>query len=404
MRKKNNDIVKASGNQIISAFVHFFRHEVTSSTVLLLCAVLAMIIANSSLFESYEDLLHKNITIGMMDMSLSMSLLHWINDGLMAVFFFVIGMEVKREFLFGELKSLSATILPIVAAIGGMVVPAVIYALVNWNEPTLGGWGIPMATDIAFALGLLSFAAGNAPRSIAIFLTALAIVDDLGAIVVIALFYTNEISWLALLSGGASLGVAFLLNRWNVKFISCYIFCGIIAWYCFLQAGIHPTIAGVMLGLLIPANGEHSMLHKLESVLVKWSSYAIMPLFALGNAGIPIDGGDFGNIFTPVGLGILMGLCLGKPIGIFASAYLLIKLKLIKMPERLSFPHFLGAGTLGGIGFTMSLFIASLAFSDPHILVTAKLSIIFASVLSALIGIVIFKTILVKNRQNNSVD
>lgn len=398
MKRKSNYIVKAGVNKALSVFMHFLKQHMTSSMLLLLCAVLAMIIANTSLFESYEELLHKKITIGIMDISLSMSLLHWINDGLMAVFFFVIGMEVKREFLFGELKSLSATILPIVAAIGGMVVPAVIYALVNWNEPTLGGWGIPMATDIAFAIGLLAFAASNAPRSIVMFLTVLAIVDDLGAIVVIALFYTNDISWSALLIGGASLGVAFLLNRWKVKYISGYIFCGIIAWYYFLQAGIHPTIAGVILGFLIPAQGEHSMLHRLETVLSKWSAYAVMPLFALGNAGIPIDFGHLGNIFTPVGIGILMGLCLGKPIGIFSSAYLLIKLKLIKMPAKLTLSHFGGAGALGGIGFTMSLFIASLAFSDPHILVIAKLSIISASVLSALIGVVIFKTISVRNR------
>lgn len=404
MRKKTNYIVKARVNQITSDFMNFFRQHITSSIVLLFCAVLAMIIANSSLFEIYENLQHKNITIGTENLSVSMSLLHWINDGLMAVFFFVIGMEIKREFLFGELKSLSATILPIVAAIGGMVVPAIIYILINLGEPTLGGWGIPMATDIAFSLGLLAFAAKDAPRSIAIFLTALAIVDDLGAIVVIALFYTNEISWVALLSGGVALCFVFLLNRWKVKFSSCYIFCGIIAWYCFLQAGIHPTIAGVILGMLIPAKGEHSMLHELEGVLGKWSSYVIMPLFALGNAGISINGGEFGNIFTPVGLGILLGLCLGKLIGIFASAYLLIKFKLIKMPKKLSLLHFGGAGALGGIGFTMSLFIASLAFSDPHILMTAKLSIICASVLSGLIGIVIFKIISVKNIRNNFVN
>lgn len=397
MRKKTNHIVIERVKQLTDVFINFFQHETSSSSLLFFCAVFAMIIANSSFLVSYEALLHKIVTVGIRDLSLSMSVLHWINDGLMAVFFFVIGMEIKREFLFGDLKSLSATILPIVAAIGGMIFPALIYIGVNWNEPTMGGWGIPMATDIAFSLGVLAFAAGNAPRSIAIFLTALAIVDDLGAIIVIALFYTNEISWLALLAGGISLCVAALLNRWKVRFISCYIVCGIIAWYAFLQAGIHPTIAGVLLGLLIPAEGAHSMLHKLETALVKWSSYLIMPLFALGNAGVTIDGGAFSNIFTPVSLGILLGLCIGKPLGIFASVYVLIKFKLIKMPEKLGFGHFLGAGSLGGIGFTMSLFIAFLAFSDPHILMTAKLSIVCASLLSGLIGAAIFKIILVEN-------
>lgn len=393
MKKKTNYIVKKRVRQLTCDFMHFFQRETTSGIILLLCAVVAMVIANSSLFGKYEALLHRDIGIGIANFSLSMSVLHWINDALMAVFFFVIGMEIKREVLFGELKSLSATILPIVAAIGGMIVPAGIYILINWGEITISGWGVPMATDIAFAIGILAFAAGNAPRSIAIFLTALAIVDDLGAIIVIALFYTSNLSWIALLFGMGFLIIAFLLNRAKVQFISAYIFSGLLAWYAFLQAGIHPTIAGVILGFMIPANGENSMMHKLETILGRWSSYAIMPLFALANAGIRIDAEAFTSIFTPVGLGILLGLCLGKPIGIFGSAYLLIKFKLIKMPEKLNFCYFGGAGVLGGIGFTMSLFIASLAFSDSKILMTAKLSIICASILSGLIGILIFKII-----------
>jgi Na+:H+ antiporter, NhaA family len=397
VRKESNHIIIERVKQLTDTFLRFFRYETASSRLLFFCAVLALLMANSPLLFSYEALLHKTIIVGIVDMSLSMSVLHSINDGLMAVFFFVIGMEIKREFLFGDLRSLSATVLPIVAALGGMVFPALIYIGFNWNQPTIGGWGIPMATDIAFSLGVLAFSAGSAPRSIAIFLTALAIVDDLGAILVIAFFYTNNLSWLALLAGGLALTAAAVLNLWKVRFISSYVFCGIIAWYAFLQAGIHPTIAGVLLGFLIPAEGKNSMLHHLETRLTKWSSYVIMPLFALANAGVAIDTAAFSHIFTPVGLGILLGLCIGKPLGIFGSVYVLTRLKWIKMPEKLGLGHFLGAGSLGGIGFTMSLFIAFLAFSDAHILMTAKLSIICASLLSGLIGTLVFKRISTKN-------
>jgi len=397
MRKKIKGVMRKRIKRANRVLIHFFKQEAASGVILLGCGVLAMVLANSAFSEPYQKLLHVEFGLGTEPLTLSMSLLHWINDGLMAVFFFVIGMEIKREFLFGELKSLSATVLPVVAAIGGMLVPAGLYAFVNWSEPTLGGWGIPMATDIAFALGLLSFAASGAPRSIAIFLTLLAIVDDLGAIIVIALFYTREISWLALGLGAAFLGMAALLNHWKKRAISVYLVCGLFAWYAFLQAGIHPTIAGVALGLLIPARGgSASLLHKLETALAPCSAYVIMPLFALANAGVPIDASAFADVFTPVGIGILLGLCVGKPLGIFASVYLLIKLKWAGLPEKTDLRHFGGAGILGGIGFTMSLFIASLAFSDPQILMTAKLSILCASLLAGLMGMVVFKIIALK--------
>ena len=235
----------------------FFRHEASSGIILLCFAILALIFANTSAASLYNQILNTKIALGPASLHLDLSILYWINDALMAVFFFVIGLEIKREFLFGELKSLSATILPISAAIGGMIVPAVLYALVNMGQDTISGWGIPMATDIAFSLGILAIAASNAPRSIAIFLTALAIVDDLGAIIVIAIFYNSNISFTALGIGLIALLGAFILNRLNCRNFIPYLFVGLIAWLAFLNAGIHPTIAGVALGMLIPADNKN---------------------------------------------------------------------------------------------------------------------------------------------------
>ena len=288
----------------------FINHEAAGGMILLFFAVLALIIANSPLAHCYEHLLHQEITLGFSSFGIEMSFLHWINDGLMVIFFFVVGMEIKREFLYGELKSLSATIMPITAAIGGMIVPAILYFAVNAGLPTAGGWGIPMATDIAFALGVIMLVARNAPPGLVVFLTALAIVDDLGAIVVIALFYSTDVSFIALASGLAALLVAFIFNRMKVKSFIPYLLAGLVAWYAFLNAGIHPTIAGVLLGFTIPA-GENSLLEKLEHTLAPWSSFFVMPVFALANAGVSVSGG-IGDVFSPIGIGIILGLCVGK--------------------------------------------------------------------------------------------
>ena len=404
MRVKIRKIVKEQVEYLTGAFMDFFQQEAASGIVLLLCAAVAMVLANSPLGASYEHLLHQEIVLGFSGGTLSMSLLHWINDGLMAVFFFVIGMEIKREFLFGELKSLSATILPIAAAIGGMVVPALIYVLLNLGQTSISGWGIPMATDIAFALGVLAFAAKQAPRSIAIFLTALAIVDDLGGILVIAFFYTEQLNLTALLLGFAVLFLLGFLAKKQVEHILPYLIGGLLVWYAFLQAGIHPTIAGVLLVFLLPAGTAKTMkqhlLYKAEHALEPWSAYLIMPVFALGNAGISLDAGSFSGIVSPIGLGVILGLCLGKPLGIFLSAWLLIRLKLVKMPEGVRFVHFAGAGILGGIGFTMSLFIASLAFANPAELMTAKTGIVCASLLAGVSGILFFKWIAWQEERN----
>ena len=395
MNKDIYERIQEQSRQMIMPFQQFFKQEASSGIVLLTFAVMAMGLANSPWAAAYEEILHWKLSVGMGDFQLSMSLLHWINDGLMAVFFFVIGMEIKREFLFGELKSPSSTLLPIAAAVGGMVMPALLYTAFNIGKPTISGWGVSMATDIAFSLGVLAFAAPRAPRAVVVFLTALAIVDDLGGILVIALFYSSDLHGPSLLAGSAVLLVLFWLSRRNVQSVLLYLIGGGLLWYAFLQGGIHPTIAGVLLGFSIPAGTEEthgeSLLRKLEHRLTPWSAFFVMPVFALSNAGIAIDGGSVGNLLTPVGLGIMAGLFLGKPLGIFLSAYGLIRLRVVALPAGVRTAHFLGAGMLGGIGFTMSLFIAALAFTDGQALMTAKTAVVAASVLSGLAGTAMFK-------------
>ena len=395
MNKDIYERIQEQSRQMIMPFQQFFKQEASSGIVLLTFAVMAMGLANSPWAAAYEEILHWKLSVGMGDFQLSMSLLHWINDGLMAVFFFVIGMEIKREFLFGELKSPSSTLLPIAAAVGGMVMPALLYTAFNIGKPTISGWGVSMATDIAFSLGVLAFAAPRAPRAVVVFLTALAIVDDLGGILVIALFYSSDLHGPSLLAGAAVLLVLFWLSRRNVQSVLLYLIGGGLLWYAFLQGGIHPTIAGVLLGFSIPAGTEEthgeSLLRKLEHRLTPWSAFFVMPVFALSNAGIAIDGGSVGNLLTPVGLGIMAGLFLGKPLGIFLSAYGLIRLRVVALPAGVRTAHFLGAGMLGGIGFTMSLFIAALAFTDGQALMTAKTAVVAASVLSGLAGTAMFK-------------
>ncbi|MBF1688066.1 MAG: Na+/H+ antiporter NhaA [Selenomonas sp.] len=381
-------------SRVLEPIQSFFRHEAFSGLLLLFFAALAIILANSPLSGSYQAVLDAVPIAGPAAYHLDLSVLHWVNDGLMAIFFFVIGLEIKREFFFGELQSLSATVLPVCAAVGGMLVPALLYAAVNMGgaPAAMAGWGIPMATDIAFSLGILSVAARSAPTAIVIFLTALAIVDDLGAIIVIALFYTGSFSLIALLAGLAALAAAFALNRRGVLHIAPYLLLGLLAWFCFLNAGIHPTIAGVILAFAIPIDRTHpesSLLYALEHRLEPWSAYVIMPVFALANAGVVLPG-NLAALTEPVALGIVVGLCIGKPLGVCGAVFLLNNFLRLPLPKVLSVGHFAGAGCLAGIGFTMSLFIAALAFPDPARLATAKLGIITASVLSGAVGAGIF--------------
>ena len=384
--------------QILAAasrpFLEFFKWEASGGVLLLLAAIVAVSLANSPLGADYEHVLHYPLAVGFGEHVLSLGLLHWVNDGLMAIFFFVVGLEIKREFLYGELRTRSAMILPVCAAIGGMVVPAILYVAVNIGALTLGGWGIPMATDIAFALGIVRLAARSAPLGLVVFLTALAIVDDLGAIIVVALAYSSGIVWTALVLGLLALAAAFLLNRFGIRFLPAYLLLGILAWLAFYAAGIHPTIAGVILGFSIPAaeDAAQSMLHRLEHRLEPWSSYLIMPVFALFNAGVAISV-DANALVSPVLWGIILGLCLGKPIGICLTVCILHKLFGINIPGDAQPLELLGVGMLAGIGFTMSIFIASLAFSDAMTLNLAKFAILAAAILAAIGGTTIFAAI-----------
>ncbi len=377
--------------QLSSAFLYFFRQESAGGVLLLLCAALAMAIANSPLAASYDHLLHIPLTLVP---GLSLSLLHWINDGLMVLFFFVVGLEIKREFLFGELKSLSATLLPIAAAAGGMIVPALIYFAFNAGLPTSGGWAIPMSTDIAFSLGVLAFAARGVPKSVAVFLTALAIVDDLGGIVVLALFYSEAPSFSALALAALLCAVLFFAGRRGVRSPLVFLAGGLGLWLAFHHAGVHPTVAGVLVGFLTPAGTEETQasapLARWEHALAPWNAFLIMPVFAFANAGIPLSAESFGHLLSPVGLGIIGGLFLGKPLGICLMVFLLIRTGLARMPEGVRPSHFLGAGVLAGIGFTMSLFLAALSFDTAADLVTAKAAIVAASLLSGAMGVLLF--------------
>ncbi len=392
---------------LMTPFESFLTWEAGSGVILLASAILALVIANSPAGPAYEHLLHTMLGIGTGDFRLEMSLAHWVNDGLMTVFFFVIGLEIKREFLYGELRTKSAMVLPVCAALGGMLMPALLYSLVNLGAPTAGGWGIPMATDIAFALGIMTLAAGHAPVGLVVFLTALAIVDDLGAIVVIALFYSSDVSLVALGAGLAFLAGAFVLNKLRVQLLPAYLALGLGAWLAFLASGIHPTIAGVILGTAIPATaaldddvlhdaahpkrGHHgSLLHKLEHALEPWSAYVIMPIFALANAGVNVAGASL-DITSPLFLGIAAGLIIGKPLGIYGSVRMLTKWTGAPLPGSAKPIEALSAGTLGGIGFTMSIFIATLAFPDESTLAAAKLSILISSVVAGLLGAAMFQ-------------
>lgn len=386
------DYTKYRMNQLNSACAEFIRQESAGSLLLMLATIIAMVLANSPMAEAYEHALHLFVDLPLLP---DMSLLHWVNDGLMAIFFLVVGMEIKREFLFGELKSISATLLPIAAAVGGMLIPAALYSLFNMGGPTAQGWAIPMSTDIAFSLGVLAFAAKRVPRSVIVFLTALAIVDDLGGIVVIALFYSTQLHWTALGAGLAVLMLMALFSWRNVHHPLPYVLGGVLTWYAFYQAGIHPTVAGVLTGFLIPAgteNTQHSHpLHLWEHKLSPWSAFLIMPIFALGNAGISMTSESFASLASPIGLGIIAGLFLGKPLGIFTTVFLMVKLGIAQKPEGSKWMHYLGASILAGIGFTMSIFLASLSFSDPAELTSAKTAIVTASILSGLVGSFVFK-------------
>ena len=373
---------------------NFLQHDAAGGVVLFAAAVLALLISNSPLSARYDALLHSHLMLGLAPLALSKSLLHWINDGLMAIFFFLVGLEIKREFLAGALASRKSAALPIIAAAGGMIVPALIYTIVNWdNSIALDGWAIPAATDIAFAVGVMALLGSRVPPALKIFLLALAIIDDLGAIVIIALFYTSGLSINALMLAFA--GIAFLayLNSARVSQIWPYLLAGLFVWICVLQSGVHATLAGVATALAIPlkagAGGSEGPLEKLEHRLSPWVSFGVLPVFAFANAGVSLTGVSASQLLDTVPLGIILGLLIGKPIGIYGFSRAAIKTGIAQMPAQTSQAQLFGAAVLGGIGFTMSLFIGMLAFSDPVLATELRLGVLTGSILAAAAGYLI---------------
>ncbi|MEZ8966136.1 Na+/H+ antiporter NhaA [Vibrio breoganii] len=362
----------------------FFKMESAGGIILVFAAALAMIVANSPLNEAYQGALHSYV--------LGMSVEHWVNDGLMALFFLLIGLEVKRELLEGALKSRETAIFPAIAAVGGMVAPALVYVLFNMgNADALAGWAIPAATDIAFALGIMALLGKRVPVSLKVFLLALAIIDDLGVVVIIALFYSSDLSTTALAIGFAMTALLFFMNHKKVTPLKWYLLVGAILWFAVLKSGVHATLAGVVIGFAIPLKGkkdEHSPLKHLEHALHPWSSFMILPIFAFANAGVSLEGISFSTLGSALPMGIALGLLIGKPLGIFSFSWLAVKAGVAKLPAGIDFRHIFAVSVLCGIGFTMSMFIASLAFTGANadFNTHARLGILMGSTLAAVIG------------------
>lgn len=441
MLKKAASATLRTAGRAHEDFQRFLALEVSGGVVLLVAAILALVLANSPLAEAYAQLWETPIGIQVGSWEFTEPLIGWIDDGLMALFFFVVGLEIKREVLVGELSSPRKAMLPIVAAIGGMLAPALIYLAFNAGGAGASGWGIPMATDIAFALGVLALLGSSVPLGLKVFLTALAIADDIGAIIVIALFYTDEIHWSWLWLGLGLLVVLFALNRMGVDGPTPYAIVGLVVWFAFLHSGIHATIAGVLVAFTIPATSKlapmefvawtkdklayieecevpdaHVLddpaqqhcafeiraaathvaapLQRLEHALQPFTTYVVLPLFALANAGVALPGEGLAELATqPVSLGIFFGLILGKSVGIFSMSWLAIRMRFADLPPGVSWPHVLGAGILGGIGFTMSIFVANLAFDDPTLLGQAKIAILITSTLAGATGFAFLKMV-----------
>ena len=378
-------------NYITTPFRWFFRLEAASGLLLLISAILALIISNSDLSVYYFDILKTHISIGTENFGLDLSILHWINDVLMCIFFFIVTLEIKREFIHGELSKPKQASLPIIGAIGGMAVPALIYVIINFETGnTLKGWAIPSATDIAFSIGVLSLLGKRVPVSLKVFLLALAIIDDLGAIIIIAFFYSTELQYVYLILMMGSFLTLLIINKSGVKKFLPYLLIGLFLWDFTHESGIHSTISGVLLALTIPHRvheKDFSLLLKLEHFLSPYVAFGIMPLFALANAGVSLDGLSMNSLLAPVPLGILCGLFFGKQIGVFLFSYLSVKFKFSEMPSNSNWLKFYGVGILTGIGFTMSLFVGNLAFAENNQYMDGvKIGVLSGSMLSAFIG------------------
>lgn len=383
-----------------SALREIVATESAGGLVLMAAAVLALIVANTNLYELYDHTLHTYVggfsyEARGMDWK-GLSVLHWINDGLMAIFFLLVGLEVKREMLDGQLATWERRILPGAAAVGGMVVPAIIFAVLNWGEPTLDGWAIPAATDIAFALGVLALLGSRVPASLKVFLTAVAIIDDLGAIIIIALFYTAQLNVAPLVLAAALLGVLAFMNRRGVRTLWPYLLMGLVIWALMLVSGVHATLAGVAVALTIPMtpnpghpDNPESPLHKLEHSIAPWVAFLIVPIFGFANAGLNFGGLELEMLGEPLVLGIILGLFIGKQIGVFTIVWILEKLNVVDYPANASVAQVYGVSLLCGIGFTMSLFIGNLAYAEPLYLDEVKLGVLGGSLLSGVVGTII---------------
>jgi NhaA family Na+:H+ antiporter len=373
----------------LKIFAHFFQSSSSGGILLLICVFVSLLIANTGLGTSFNDFLAYRLGFETPSVHLEYPILLWINDGLMAVFFLLVGLEIKREVIEGELSSVRQAALPVLAALGGVAVPAVIYFLFNGQSPeTAKGWGIPMATDIAFALGILSLLGNKVPSGLKIFLAALAIVDDLIAILVIAIFYSSELHFLYLGYAGAIFVLLIIFNRMGIKNLLFYLLPGAVMWYFIHHSGIHATIAGVLVALTLPTNEEDtdSPLEKLEHALTRPVNFIIMPIFALANTNIAFESEMLQGLTGNLGLGIILGLFLGKPIGIFLMSWFSVKIRAADLPAETTWLHVLGLGLLGGIGFTMSIFIALLSFSQQAFQNEAKFAILIASILAGVSG------------------
>ena len=372
-------------------FKWFFQLEAASGLVLLIAAIIALVISNSNFNELYFDTLEQYLFIGVNDFGLKLSIHHWINDLLMAVFFFFVTLEIKREFVEGELSNLKKALLPIIGAVGGMVVPALVYIVINFgNSETLNGWAIPSATDIAFSLGILSLLGSRVPISLKIFLTALAIIDDLGAILIIAFFYSGDlsVSYLSLIL--TSYIFLLVLNKFGIKIFLPYLIVGAFMWFFTYKSGIHATIAGVLLASTIPhkiKGKDFSLLIKLEHAISPYVAFIIMPIFAFANAGVSLEGLSLSSLMQPVPLGILLGLFIGKQVGVMVFSFVAVKTQVAQMPDNSSWISLYGVSVLTGIGFTMSLFVGNLAFTENvQYIDGVKIGVLAGSLLSTLFG------------------
>jgi Na+:H+ antiporter, NhaA family len=433
MQEQTKEIAK----QVLNPFEQFLKRQSSAGILLLVAAIIAMIWSNSPYSAVYFDIWDTELTLGNGAFRVSESLLHWVNDGLMALFFFVVGLEIKREVMAGELSSIKDIVMPLTAAVGGMAVPALIFILVVGNTEMAKGWGIPMATDIAFSLGVLSLLGSKVPIGLKVFLTGLAIVDDIGAILIIAFFYSNDIQWVYLQVAAGLLLLLLVFNYYNLRMIAFYIFVGLFVWFCFLKSGVHPTVAGVLVALTIPARRKikmqafidetksnlkqyenadwpdskvllgkeqisavvsiaesvkkvQSLVQSLENYLSVFTANLVMPIFALANASIVIVGSEI-NLLNKMTLGVGLGLLIGKVVGVSLFSWLSVRLGWAKLPDSVNWKQIVGVGFLAGIGFTMSLFITNLAFADAAVTMAAKLGIVISSLLAGTIGFVILK-------------